>query len=110
MISPLTGFICAVLGELEIKTMSRRLARISLALVILLSSEVWALGLGDIRMNSALNEPLSARIELLSASPEELDNLKLGIGGQYFEGPPNTRYDLIAPVFNGGFMELRYTF
>jgi hypothetical protein len=38
------------------------------------------------------------------------DNLKLGIGGQYFEGSPNTRYDLIAPVFNGGFMELRYTF
>ena len=38
------------------------------------------------------------------------DNLKLGIGGQYFEGPPNTRYDLIAPVFNGGFMELRYAF
>lgn len=38
------------------------------------------------------------------------DNLKLGIGGQYFEGPQNTRYDLIAPVFNGGFMELRYTF
>ena len=38
------------------------------------------------------------------------DNLKLGIGGQYFEGPLNTRYDLIAPVFNGGYMELRYTF
>lgn len=38
------------------------------------------------------------------------DNLKLGIGGQYFNGGPNTRYDLIAPVFNGGFMELRYTF
>jgi len=38
------------------------------------------------------------------------DNLKLGIGGQFFDGPPNTRYDLIAPVFNGGFMELRYTF
>lgn len=38
------------------------------------------------------------------------DNLKLGIGGQYFEGPPNTRYDLIAPVFNGVFVELRYTF
>jgi hypothetical protein len=38
------------------------------------------------------------------------DNLNLGIGGQYFEGPPNTRYDLIAPVFNGGFIELRYIF
>lgn len=38
------------------------------------------------------------------------DNLKLGIGGHCFKGPQNTRYDLMAPVFNGGFMELRYTF
>lgn len=38
------------------------------------------------------------------------DNLKLVMGGQYFEGPTNTRYNLIAPVFNGGFMELRFTF
>ena len=38
------------------------------------------------------------------------DHLKLSIGGQYFKGPSNTRNDLIAPVFNGGFMELRYTF
>ena len=57
--------------------MSRSLSRISLVLVLLLSSEVWALGLGDIRMNSALNEPLNARIELLSATPEELDNLTI---------------------------------
>ena len=72
---PFTGLICTALGELEIKIMSRSLSRISLVLVLLLSSEVWALGLGDIRMNSALNEPLDARIELLSATPEELDNL-----------------------------------
>ncbi len=71
------GVICTVLGELEIKTMSRRLSRISLVLVVLLSSEAWALGLGDIRMNSALNEPLSARIELLAASPEELEGLTI---------------------------------
>ena len=38
------------------------------------------------------------------------DNLKLSVGGQYFEGPANTRYELIAPVFNGGFFEMRYTF
>ncbi|MDH3374590.1 MAG: hypothetical protein OEM85_14590 [Gammaproteobacteria bacterium] len=57
--------------------MSRRLSRISLALVILLSSEVWALGLGDIRINSALNEPLSARIELLAATAEELEGLTI---------------------------------
>ena len=59
--------------------MSRSLSRISLVLVLLLSSEVWALGLGDIRMNSALNEPLNARIELLSAIPEELDNLTIAM-------------------------------
>jgi len=59
--------------------MSRSLSRISLVLVLLLSSEVWALGLGDIRMNSALNEPLDARIELLSATPEELDNLTIAM-------------------------------
>ena len=46
--------------------MSRRLTRFSLLLVLLLSSEVWAIGLGDIRLDSALNEPLRAEIELLS--------------------------------------------
>ena len=71
--------VCTAFGELEIKTMSRHLSRISLVLVLLLSSEVWALGLGDIRMDSALNEPLNARIELLSASPEELDNLTIAM-------------------------------
>ncbi|HEC43675.1 MAG TPA: hypothetical protein ENI20_12695 [Bacteroides sp.] len=38
------------------------------------------------------------------------DNLKLSIGAQYFEGPENTAYNLIAPAFNGGFFELRYSF
>jgi pilus assembly protein FimV len=55
--------------------MSRRLTRISLALVLFLSSEVWAIGLGDINLESALNEPLRAEIELLSATPEELSSL-----------------------------------
>ncbi len=55
--------------------MSRRLSRISLAIVFLLSSEVWAIGLGDIQLDSALNEPLRAEITLLSATPDELDNL-----------------------------------
>ena len=95
MILPATGYTCAVLGELEIKIMSRRLARISLALVILLSSEVWALGLGDIRMDSALNEPLRAQIELLSATPEELDNLTITMAsGDTFE-----RYGIDRPFY-----------
>ncbi len=75
--------------------MSRRLSRISLVLLILLSSEVWALGLGDIRLESALNEPLRARIELLSASSEELNNLKIGLASaQTFE-----RYGLDRPYY-----------
>jgi pilus assembly protein FimV len=75
--------------------MSRRLSRISLVLLMLLSSEVWALGLGDIRLESALNEPLRARIELLSASPEELNNLKIGLASaQTFE-----RYGLDRPYY-----------
>ena len=75
--------------------MSRRLSRISLALVVFLASEVWALGLGDITMNSALNEPLNARIELLSATPEELDNLTIALASaDTFE-----RYGIDRPFF-----------
>jgi pilus assembly protein FimV len=83
------------LGELEINIMSRRLSRISLVLVLLLSSKVWALGLGDIRMESALNEPLSARIELLSAAPEELDDLTIAMASaDTFE-----RYGIDRPFY-----------
>lgn len=59
--------------------MPRSLTRISLALLVLLSSDVWALGLGEIRLDSALNEPLRAEIELISATPEELANLEISL-------------------------------
>ena len=55
--------------------MPLRLMRISLAFVLMFSSEVWAIGLGDINLDSALNEPLRAEIQLLSATPEELAGL-----------------------------------
>ena len=75
--------------------MSRRLSRISLALVILMSSQVWALGLGDIRLQSALNEPLRAEIDLLSATPDELGNLKIAMASaDTFE-----RYGLDRPFY-----------
>ncbi len=75
--------------------MSRLLSRISLVLVILLSSEVWALGLGDIRLLSALNEPLRAEIELISATPGELDNLQIELASaDTFE-----RYGLDRPLY-----------
>ncbi len=40
-----------------------------------LPGAAWALGLGKLTVDSALGQPLSARIELLSATREELDSL-----------------------------------
>jgi pilus assembly protein FimV len=75
--------------------MSSRFSRILLALVVFLSSEVWALGLGDITMNSGLNEPLNARIELLSATPEELDALAIGLAS----ADTFSRYGIDRPYY-----------
>ena len=87
-----------LLGSWRINTMSRRLSRISLALVILLTSEVWALGLGEIKLDSALNQPLRAEIVLLSATPEELAGLTVAMASaETFE-----RYGLDRPVFLQG--------
>ncbi|MDH3616617.1 MAG: peptigoglycan-binding protein LysM, partial [Gammaproteobacteria bacterium] len=75
--------------------MSRRLTHISLALVLLLSSEAWAIGLGDIRLDSALNEPLRAEISLLSATSEELASLKVALSSaETFD-----RYGIDRPFF-----------
>ena len=75
--------------------MSLKLNRLWLLPVLLLASQSWALGLGDIRLSSALNEPLRAEIELLSATPEELENLTIQLSSQEtFE-----RYDLDRPLF-----------
>ena len=75
--------------------MSRRLTRISLVLAFFLSSDVWAIGLGDIHLDSALNEPLRAEIELLSATPEELASLSVTLAS------PETfaRYGIDRPYF-----------
>ncbi len=63
--------------------------------ILLLASQSWALGLGEIRLSSALNEPLRAEIELLAAAPEELDNLRIQLASvETFE-----RYDLDRPLF-----------
>jgi len=43
---------------------------------------VYALGLGNLQLESALNEPLHARIELLSATAEELSSLHVDLAGE----------------------------
>ena len=75
--------------------MSRRLSQISLVLVILLSSAVWALGLGEIKLDSALNEPLRAEIELLSATPDELNGLQIALAS----ADTFVRYGLDRPLY-----------
>ena len=48
-------------------------------LLMLFPGWVFALGLGNIELNSSLNEPLDARINLIGASVSELDSLKLAL-------------------------------
>jgi hypothetical protein len=54
--------------------MSRTLLRLALLTLLILPASAFALGLGEIHLNSALNEPLNAEIELVSATPDELDS------------------------------------
>jgi pilus assembly protein FimV len=65
---------------------------------LLLAIQAWALGLGDIRLSSALNQPLRAEIELLAATPEELNNLTVQLASQ----DTFARYDLDRPMFLSG--------
>ncbi len=75
--------------------MSRSLNRGWLLLACLLSSNAWALGLGEIRLESALNQPLRAEILLISASPEELQNLSVELASSdVFE-----RYGIDRPFY-----------
>jgi hypothetical protein len=38
------------------------------------------------------------------------DNWKISVGGQYFSGPENTLNNMVGPVFNSGFLELKWSF
>ena len=83
------------LGDVVTTNMSLRFNRLWLLSALLLASQSWALGLGDIRLSSALNEPLRAEIELLATTPEELENLSVQLASlETFE-----RYDLDRPLF-----------
>lgn len=59
--------------------MARRLAHIFGIPCLALSSAAFALGVGSIESNSALNQPLSARIPLISSDPHEVDNLTVSL-------------------------------
>jgi pilus assembly protein FimV len=66
-----------------------------LSLSFLWSNSSWALGLGEIHLNSALNEPLNAEIDLIAASPDELTALRATLAPR----DAFTRYGIDRPPF-----------
>jgi pilus assembly protein FimV len=65
---------------------------------VLLPGMAFALGLGDVRLNSPLNAPLDAEIELVNATAEDLATLEAKLASkETFE-----RYGLDWPAFMSG--------
>lgn len=62
--------------------MGKRLAPALAILAMLVPAAASALGLGNITMNSALNQPLDADIELLSVQSGDLANLVVRLGSE----------------------------
>ncbi len=61
-------------------TPAKRLASVMAILALLIPALGHALGLGNIVMKSALNQPLDAQIELLSVKKGDLNNLAVKLG------------------------------
>ena len=75
--------------------MSRTLLRLALLALLILPPSAFALGLGEVHVNSALNEPLNAEIELVSATPDELNSVSAALASR----ETFTRYGLDRPMF-----------
>src|SRR5216683_766228 len=69
--------------------------RLMLMACLLSPSLSWALGLGEIHLNSALNEPMKAEIDLIGATPDELAALQATLAGK----DSFTRYGIDRPPF-----------
>ena len=70
----------------------------AVALLLVVPSAAFALGLGDIRLLSPLDQPLKAQIELLDATPEALQNLQVQLASQ----DTFAHYGLNWPQFMSG--------
>jgi pilus assembly protein FimV len=70
----------------------------AVALLLVAPSAAFALGLGDIRLQSPLDQPLKAQIELLDASPDALQNLQVQIASR----ETFAQYGLSWPEFLSG--------
>jgi pilus assembly protein FimV len=79
--------------------MKRYLPPLVLTGALLSPLSSWALGLGEIRLNSALNQPFDAEIELISPTPEELQSLKVGLASTDLFA----RYGIERPAYLSNF-------
>jgi pilus assembly protein FimV len=70
----------------------------AVALLLAVPSAAFALGLGDIRLLSPLDQPLKAQIELLDVTPDALQNLQVQLASQ----DTFARYGLTWPQFLSG--------
>ena len=71
--------------------------RVLISAILLTPAAALGLGLGEIRLNSSLNEPLSAEIDLVAATPEELATLNAQLASQEVFA----RYGLDRPAYLG---------
>ncbi|MEO7208563.1 MAG: FimV/HubP family polar landmark protein, partial [Steroidobacteraceae bacterium] len=71
------------------------LSRLMLMACLLIPSLSWGLGLGEIHLNSSLNEPMNAEIDLIAAGPEELTALRAALAPK----DAFTRYGIDRPPF-----------
>ena len=74
-------------SKTSLKRRSATIGRLSVEAAIALfllafCGNVMAIGLGKMRVLSALDQPLDAQIELLSATPAELNTLTVGLGSR----------------------------
>lgn len=79
--------------------MRRHLPRLLLTGALLSPVSLYALGLGEIRLNSALNQPFDADIEIVAPTREELAELKVGLASNDLF----TRYGLDRPAYLSNF-------
>ncbi len=75
--------------------MRRHLPRLLLLGALLSPVTLYALGLGEIRLHSALNQPFDAEIELISPTADELAGLKVGLASPDLY----SRYGIDRPIY-----------
>jgi len=75
--------------------MKTAVRRVLLMSALLAPGALYALGLGEIKLNSALNQPFDAEIELVSANQEDLGALRAALASS----DTFVRYGLDRPAF-----------